>query len=250
MTKQSGLGDALYYGGYDLSGDVQALGNIGGGPALLDFTDITQSAMARQGGERDGRIEWTSFFNPGIAANAAHGVLSALPRGDVLVTYCRGTALGAPAACLNGKQVNYDGTRGNDGGFIFAVSGQANGYGLEWGNLLTAGMRTDTAATQGTSIDTGGSLSFGAQAYLHLGAFTGTDVTVKVQDSADNTTFADVAGLAFTQVTTGPNTQRIGISNTSTVRRYVRAVTVTTGGFTSAAFAVVLCKNEIAGVTF
>jgi hypothetical protein len=250
MTKQSGLGDALYYGGFDMSGDIQALGNVGGGPGLLPFTDITQAAMARQGGLRDGRIEWTSFFNPGIAANAAHGLQSQLPRGDVLVTYCRGTTLGAPAAALNGKQVNYDGTRGNDGSFTFAVSAQANSYGLEWGTLLTTGMRTDTAATLGTSVDTGGALSFGAQAYLHLSAITGTDVTVKIQDSADNTTFADVAGLAFAQVTTGPNTQRISISNTSTVRRYVRAVTVTTGGFTSASFAVVLCKNEVAGVTF
>lgn len=250
MSKQSGLGDALYYGGYDMSGDVQALGNVGGGPALLDFTDITQGAMARQGGLRDGRIEWTSFFNPGIAANAAHGLLSALPRGDVLVTYGRGTALGAPAACLNGKQVDYAPTRAADGSLTFAVSGQASSYGLEWGRLLTAGMRTDTAATQGASVDTGTALSFGAQAYLHLGALTGTDITVKVQDSADNTTFADVAGLSFAQVTTGPNTQRIAISNTATVRRYVRAVTVTTGGFTSATFAVVLCKNECAGVTF
>lgn len=250
MTKQSGLGDALYYGGYDMSGDVQALGNIGGGPALLEFTDITQAAMARQGGLRDGRIEWTSFFDPGIAANAAHGLLSALPRGDVLVTYGRGTTLGAPAACLNGKQIDYAPTRGADGSLTFAVSGQANAYGLEWGRLLTAGMRTDTAATLGTSIDTAASASFGAQAYFHLGAFTGTDVTVKIQDSADNTTFADVTGLTFTQVTAAPATQRLATANTATIRRYVRAVTVTTGGFTSATFAVVINKNECAGVSF
>jgi hypothetical protein len=250
MAKTGGLGDALYYGGYDMSGDVQSLGNVGGGPALLEFTDITQSAMARQGGLRDGRMEWTSYFNPGVAANAAHGLLAALPRGDVLLTYGRGTTLGAPAACLNGKQVSYDGTRANDGAFTFAVSAQGNSYGLEWGRLLTAGMRTDTAATLGTSIDTAASAAFGAQAYLQVSAFTGTDVTVKIQDSADNSTFADVTSLAFTQVTTAPGTQRIAISNTATVRRYVRATTVTTGGFTSASFAVVLCKNEIAGVAF
>lgn len=250
MSKQGGLGDALLYGGYDMSGDVQSLGNVGGGPALLDFTDITKSAMARQGGIRDGRLEWTSFFNPGLEANAAHGLLSALPRGDVLVTYCRGTTLGAPAACLNGKQVNYDGTRGNDGSFTFAVSGQANGYGLEWGRLLTAGMRTDTAATNGTSYDAGASADFGAQAYLHVSEFTGTDVTITIQDSADNATFTDVTGLAFTEVTAAAVTQRIATANDATVRRYVRAVTTTTAGFTSLSFAVVINKNPIAGVTF
>lgn len=250
MSKQGGLGDALYYAGYDLSGDVQSLGNIGGGPAVLDFTDITQAANARQGGLRDGRIEWTSFFNPGVAANAAHTVLSALPRGDVLLTYGRGTTLGSPAACLNGKQINYDPTRGADGSLLIAVSGQASSYGLEWGKLLTAGLRTDTAATNGTSVDTLAATSFGAQAYLQVSAFTGTDVTVKIQDSADNTTFTDVTGLAFAQITAAPGTQRIAIANTATVRRYVRASTVTTGGVTSVSFAVVINKNECAGVSF
>jgi hypothetical protein len=250
MAKQGGLGDALYYGGYNMSGDVQALGNVGGGPALLDFTDITQSAMSRQGGLRDGRLEWTSYFNPGDEADAAHALLSQLPTGDVLLTYARGTTLGAPAACLNGKQVNYDGTRANDGGFTLAVAAQGNSYGLEWGRLLTAGMRTDTEATDGTGIDTGASADFGAQAYLHVADFDGTDVTVSIQDSADNTTFADVTSLAFTEITSAPGTQRIAIANDATVRRYVRAVTTTTGGFTTATFAVVLCKNQCAGVTF
>ncbi len=99
------------------------------------------------------------------------------------------------------------------------------------------------------SFDTGGSLAFGAQAYLHVFAFTGTDATIKIQDSADNITFADVAGLAFTQVT-GLGAQRIAISNTATVRRYVAAAVVTAGGFTALSFAVNLHKNEVGGVVF
>jgi hypothetical protein len=121
---------------------------------------------------------------------------------------------------------------------------------LEWGRSLTAGRRTDTAATNGTSIDTTASADFGGQAYLQVFAFSGTDVTVKIQDSDDNSSFTDVAGLAFTQVTAGPTTERIAIANTATIRRYVRAITVTTGGVTSITFAVVLVKNEIEGQTF
>ena len=81
-------------------------------------------------------------------------------------------------------------------------------------------------------------------------AFDGTDVTVKIQDSADNATFADVAGLGFTQITSAPFVERISVANTTTIRRYVRAVTVTTGGVTSVSFAVVFVKNEIAGQAF
>lgn len=246
MAKQSGLGDNFYIGGVDVSGDISALGNVGGGPAVQDVTGIDKSAMERLGLNRDGRMEFTSFFNP----LRAHPVLSALPTGDVILTYCRGTALGSPAACLNAKQANYDGTRGQDGAFTFTVQAQASGYGLEWGNLLTAGMRTDSAATNGTGFDTTASASFGAQAYLQVAAFTGTDATVKIQDSADNVSFADVAGLAFTQITAAPGAQRIATANTATIRRYVRAVTTTTGGFTSLTFAVVINKNTIAGVSF
>ncbi|MFH8336966.1 hypothetical protein [Streptomyces sp. AM6-12] len=249
MAKTSGLGDNLYIAGFDASGDISALGNVGGGPAALDFTAINKSAMERQGGVRDGRIEFTAFFNHVPITGGTHEKLSALPTSDVILTYCRGTNLGDPAACLVSKQINYDGTRGTDGAFTFAVSAQANGFGLGWGRQLTAGLRTDTAATQGASIDTTAATSFGAQAYVQVTAFTGTDVTVKIQDSADGTTFADVAGLTFTQITAAPTAERIATAPTATIRQYLRAVTVTTGGFTNLTFSVVVVKNESA-VTF
>jgi hypothetical protein len=250
VAKTSGLGDALFVAGYNASGDIQQLGSIGGGPALLTMTGIDKAAYERQGGIRSGQIEFTAFFNHDSVTPATHEKLSALPRTDVLLTYCRGTTLGDPAASLIGKQVNYDPTRGDDGMLTFGVSAQSNGFGIEWGRQLTAGVRTDTAATNGTSIDTTASASFGGQAYLQVFSFTGTDATVKIQDSADNTTFADVAGLAFTQITTGPTSERIAVGNTTTIRRYVRAVTVTTGGFSSLAFSVNFVKNEVANVQF
>ncbi|SRR6266567_590042 len=248
MAKQSGLGDNCYVGGYNLSGDIGSLGSIHGGPALLDVTSIDKSAMERIGGQRDGAIEFSAFYNP--AAGRAHPVLKALPYTDTILTYARGTAIGSPAACMVAKQVNYDGTRGNDGAFTFAVQALANAYGLEWGVQLTAGLRTDTTATSPASgFDTGGSLSFGGQAYLQVTAFTGTSVAVKIQDSADNATFADISpSLLFTTVSAAPASERIAIVNTSTIRRYVRVIT--TGTFTVATFSVVLVKNELAGVVF
>jgi hypothetical protein len=250
VAKESGLGDNLYIAGFNASGDIQQLGRIGGGPALLNMTGIDKSAYERKGGLRDGAFEMTTFFNHDSVTPATHEKLSALPRTDVLLTYCRGTTLGSPAASLVGKQVGYDPQRGDDGMITFSVSAQANGYGIEWGRQLTAGVRTDTAATNGTGIDTTASADFGGQAYLQVFSFTGTDATVKIQDSADNLTFADVTGLAFTQITAGPTSERIAIANTATIRRYVRAVTVTTGGFSSLAFAVNFIKNEVADVQF
>ncbi len=69
---------------------------------------------------------------------------------------------------------------------------------------------------------------------------------MKIQDSADNVSFADVTGLTFTQVTAAPTAERIATTSGATIRRYLRAVTVTTGGFSSLTFAVVVVKNTVA----
>lgn len=247
MAKQSGLGDNLYIGGYDLSCDVGSLSRISGGNTPLDVTGICKSAFERLGGLRDGGIDFTAYFND--ATGAAHDTLADLPTADVMVTYARGTTLGNPAAAMIAKQVNYDGTRAPDGSFTFTVNAVANGYGLEWGKQLTAGKRTDTTATNGTSVDFGtGSTSFGLQAYLQVFEFSGTSVTVKLQESSDNGSgdaFADVTGGAFTAAT-GVTTQRIATSASQTVERYLRVVT--TGTFTNAVFSVVVVRNDTAVV--
>lgn len=249
MTKQGGLGAQFYVSGYDLSGDVGALSRIGGGlTGTQDVTGINKSAFERIGLLRDGGMEFTGFFNPSVAQ--AHPVLSALPTADVVATYVNGQALGDPAASLVGKQIDYAPTRGQDGSLTIASSVLANGYGLEWGDALTAGIRTDTAATNGTAIDFGAvSTLFGAQAWLHVFAFSGTDVTVKIQDSANNSAFTDVTGLTFTQTTSARTSERLATAAGATLRRYVRAVTVTTGGVTSVSFAVQVTRN-LTAVTF
>jgi hypothetical protein len=103
---------------------------------------------------------------------------------------------------------------------------------------------------QPASIDTTASASFGGQAYMQVTAFTGTDVTLKIQDSADDASWADVASFGFTQVTAAPDTERIALANTATIRRYVRVVAVTAGGFTALSYVVAMNKNSAAGVTF
>lgn len=95
--------------------------------------------------------------------------------------------------------------------------------------------------------------SFGAQAYLQAISLAGTDVTVTIQHSADNSTWSTL--MSFTEIVAGnanlpPAAQRIAISNTSTVDRYVRAVTTTSGGFTSFEFIAAIVINQISGQVF
>lgn len=248
-TKTAGMGDNFYIAGVDLSGDVNALSSIHGGPAALDFTTINLSAFARQGGLRDGGIDFTSLFDPYSPGVPAGQFL--LPLTDQIASYFRGTAIGNDCASMVSKQVNWDPTRGTDGSFIFSESLQSNGFGLEWGTQLTPGIRTDgsaTAAGPGNSFDTGGSLAFGAQMYVHLFAFAGTSVTISVWDSADNITFAAVASLTTAALSSAPQAARVTIANNATVRRYLAVATV--GTFSNAQFAVHVTKNLTAGQVF
>jgi len=237
MTKTHGMGDQLWVGGVDLGADTNSLNRIAGGPAVLNLTDITQSAFERQGGERDGGMDLTSYWNP----TRAHPVYSALPTSDVVFTYAHTTAIGGATANVVAKQINYDGDRATDGGFLLNVQAQANGYGLQWALQATAGKRTDTAATAAgsvTALDQGSASpgAFGGVMWVHLFAFTGTSVTIKLQESSDNgaDAYADVVG-ATTGALTSVTAMRIelGLIN---VERYLKVIT--TGTFSNAVFAV------------
>ena len=250
--KQSGLGSHLYIGGYDLSGDINSLSKISGSQATIDVTSIDQFANSRLGGQRTGEIDFTSLFNP--ATGREHPVLAALPRTDVDMMYSIGSAIGSPAACMRSKQPNYDGTRGTDGSFTFQVAAVSNAFGLEWGELLTAGESTvsgsvDSGSGTLTSVDFGvGTLDFGGQAYLQVTAFTGTDISIGVNTSSDNSSFAGIASLEQ-QVTSAPSSIRSATAATTAVKRYNQVYWYTTGGFTSATFVLTFVRNPVA-VTF
>lgn len=102
-------------------------------------------------------------------------------------------------------------------------------------NLHPLGAETATGAE--TSVDQAASSSNGGVANLHVTAFTGTDCTIKIQDSADDAAWADL--ITFSTVS-GVTSERATV--TGTVDRYVR-VNITAGTFTSVTFAVAFARN-------
>lgn len=316
MAKQSGLGDNFYVGGYDLSGDVSAIGKIAGPLALLEATTVKQFAESRLAGHRDGSFQFTTLFEftgttntPSVPAStvnqtntnawavfvtitggtlssvkvngtqvgttagtyvvpagqtisitytvaptwawagvlAEHNGLSVLPRSDTVATYFRGTAVGNVAASVNGKELNYDGTRDNDGNLTLQTEIQANGFGMEWGVMLTPGLRADTAPTAGAFFDNGASFAFGAQAYVQLVALIGTNVDIAIQHAT--TSGGSYTNLIdFGSMTTPNQSARGSVSNTTTVNEFLKVTT--TGTFTYAQFAVMINVNKAAGQVF
>ncbi len=237
MAKSSGLGANYYVDQFDVSNDTNSFGSINKTQAIIDVTGVDKLAPERIAGQLDAEMKWVSFLNP----TNAHVGLSTLPRADRQMSYFHRTTIGAPVASMIGKQVDYAPKRDANGAILIDVDAPANAFWLDWGFALTAGKRTDTTATNGTSYDnTTVSTAFGAQGYVHLFAFTGTNIVFTLQDSADNVSFAAITGGAFTSMT-AVGAQRLQTARNQTIRRYWRVAT--SGTFTSATFAVQMTSN-------
>lgn len=95
-----------------------------------------------------------------------------------------------------------------------------------------------TATGNGTGVDTQGYDD--AMVVLETGAVSGTtpSMTVKIQESDDNSTFTDITGATFTAVTASNNSQVLRVTELNITRkRYLRAVATisgTTPSFTTA----------------
>lgn len=244
MAKQSGLGDQLFISGVDIGADINSIGSLSTPRETLPATNITQSAEARFYGKRDGQAEFTAYFND--AVGETHATLKTLPRTDVHLMYLRGQGVGSEAVGLVGKQIDYAGTRGDDGSLLFNVSSQANAFGLDWCDQLTAGKVTHASAASTTGLDTSASLAFGWQAYLQVFSVGSGTATITIEDSADNAVWATLSGGAFTNATASTFERLQSSSATATVRRYLRVTT--SGVFTNLVFAVAINKNQAARV--
>jgi len=250
MAKSSGMGMKVVVDGYDISGDFQSLGRLGGGPAVIETTGVDKSAFERIGGRRDGAIDAVTYFNTdtiagGAATDRSHLVLRSLPLTDRMVSVAHPAS--GEAWNVIAKQGNYDPTVAADGAITIAVNALANGYGLEPAKLLTiAGTATQGGQGSLLGVDFGAAGAFGLQAHLQLLAFTGTSVVVKLQQSSDNgvgDAWADVTGGAFASLT-ARGTQRIETVRNQAVERYLRVTT--TGTFTNAVFLVTAEVNTVA----
>lgn len=218
--KLTALGSNCYIGSADVSGDIGVVTGMDSTLATFDMTGINASAMERIAGRRDGTMGFAAFFNND--AGQSHLTFSALPTTDVMASVVVGTpALGSPMASMLAKQIHYGLVVGNDGSLGASVDLQANAKGLEWGEMLTVGKQSfATGTVNGTSINLGAtSTLFGAAVYLHVFSVASGTAVFKLQDSADDASFADL--LTFTGAT-GATVQRMQMGLTDTVRQYVR----------------------------
>ena len=232
MPKQTGLQENFYIEGFNISGDVGSLGNLGSPRPTMPSNGIDSAAMERLLLRGDAIMEFNVFFND--AAAQEHLALSTLPTGDRRVTWVQGTSIGNVGISMVAKQVNFDWTKNPDGSVEGTVQCLGQGVTREDGEMLTAGAITHSAATNGPSTDDAASSANGIAGYLHVFAFTGTSCTVAIQESFDDGSSDPFTAKATFAAASGVTAERITASGT--VERYLRVSS--SGTFSNCQFAV------------
>ncbi|HYI80002.1 MAG TPA: hypothetical protein VEW67_04005 [Thermoleophilaceae bacterium] len=154
-------------------------------------------------------------------------VLSYYPSGDAAGALGQG-ASGIPTSLAIESPV--------DGITTLNIETQASGGSERLVSIAPLASRTGTANV--ASHDGGASSATGWAAYLHATSVPeGETLDVKLQDSADNSTFADVA--TFAEVDEDGGAERV--AGAGTLRRYVRASHVVSDG--NATYQVGVCRT-------
>ncbi len=232
MAFVHGKGGAVLWAATDLSA---YLNNVDAA-ATADTAEVTTfggSAKSYVAGTRDATLSLSGFFDGGVGA--VDEVLAAALAGTAAVTIAPAGAgaIGNRAQLASVIETGYTVTAPVADAVSISAEAQVTG-GLASGIIL-ADLVARTATGNTTANDNTASSSGGAVAHLHLTAFTGTDITIKVQHSADNSTWVDL--ITFAQLTATGSERK---SATGTVNRYLRVNIA--GTFTTATFAVAIAR--------
>lgn len=152
-----------------------------------------------------------------------------------LVTVTFGTAIGDGALLIDANETSYSLRSAPDD--LVRLNATFQGTGPVRGGPVLHPLGAETSTGSFSSADSGASSAFGGVGHLHVSAFTGTNCTIKIQDSANNSTWADL--ITFSSVT-GVTSQRSTVAGT--VDRYLRA-NITAGTFTSVTFSVAFARH-------
>jgi len=161
-----------------------------------------------------------SYMSPTASPNAPGTHLLTFAIGDRAAA-----AQGDPVFCCYGEQLSSASDIGAGMVTMNQVFGpynvaQIHAYTKAWGKLLHAFSSTD-AVNSSAGVDGLAATTAGGYMVYHVYAGTGT-VTIKVQDSANNSDWLDLSG-ATTGVITQTNAYGIvSIGTTATVRQYLR----------------------------
>lgn len=190
-------------------------------------------------GLADGTISTSGLFDS--SAGASDAVLSGLiaTEDNTFTVLPEGTVAGTRAILANGQMTSYE--ISSPVADVVAISAEVQADGGLYSGVALNGLQVVSASGVSGSVDYGSATSNGALANLHV---TANDrdgaATIKVQDSADGSTWADL--ITFTSVSAS-TTVGESITSTGTVNRYLRAEHTLAGASGSITFHVSVARR-------
>ncbi len=189
-------------------------------------------------GHRDGTVSLSGMFEGTASTGTDDFFNTALGNATkaLVIVAPSGHSNGAGAIMLEADNTSYE-VSGAIADIVQASAEFQSTEAVEHGKILSSGS-TVSATGNGTGVDNGASTTNGGAGFLSVPVNTrnGT-IAVKIQHSADNSTFADLT--TFTTVTSTQKTsERVEVADGTTVNRYLRVV-FTVGGSTGSATPVV-----------
>lgn len=187
-------------------------------------------------GLKDGTVSLSGMFegtaDTGTDSYFATALGSATKQKIIVAT--SGHSNGARAVMLQSDDTSYE-VSGSIGDVVQTSAEFQSSNGVEHGVILSSGAAVSSTGN-GTSVDNSAASTNGGVGYISVPVNTRNgNVTVKVQASADNSTFTDL--ITFTVVSSATKTsERVEV--TGTVARYLR-VSYTVAGSTGSATPIV-----------
>jgi hypothetical protein len=189
-------------------------------------------------GLNDATVSLSGLFDDDIGA-ADEVITTALGSDDDIVfTIAQDGGLVVGRRCLLGQSIEtkYDITSPVADVVSTALDLQSDGESVH--GVVLAASDSISSTSDGTSVDGAAASTDGGIATLHVTANTRDgNITVKVQHSADNVTFADLATFSVVPTTT-KTSERLSVASGTTVNRYLRVSYTVAGSTGSATIAV------------
>jgi hypothetical protein len=177
-------------------------------------------------GMKDGTVSFEGLWSGVLDTEGSDAVLHnaiASTTKKVITVASEGSAIGRRAKLINTDETSYEIKAAVADMVTISAQAQASGLqgGLDGGVILAASQVLASTATNASVDNTAGTTN-GGVGHLHVTANTRNGaITVKIQHSANNSTWADL--IVFTSTTSSTTTaERVEVAAGTSVNRYVR----------------------------
>lgn len=239
MANQPGYQTRILVGEWDLSGYTTGVSY----DQTRDQIDVTVMQPAGTVHDREflaglatGTISIDGLLD--YLADGSDEILDAVMDGTeqvISVSFEGGNTVGDRAVLLSGYQTGLGNDYAPDDALRFTSGRQ--GTAAVTGGIILHEHAAETGAGNSAGVDHASSTAYGGVAHLHVTAFSGSSAVVKVTDSVDDGTYADL--VTFTTVTDVTSERKTA---TGTVNRWARCEI--TGTFTSITFTVSFARHN------